>query len=320
MGTLKLEITGVKHTDMTDKTLDTLVDDIYKLMLDKNVDKDVDTLEEIEKFGEAMKDLMKKEFIPSERNYSSRSGLRLSSIGKTDLQQWFASNKFTGEKLLPKTLIKFMYGHMIEEFLLMLVRMSGHEVTDEQKQVSIKGITGHMDCKIDGVVIDVKSTTNFGIKKFQDGTLAANDSFGYIDQCKAYAHAEGETKFGWLAMDKQNGTLSTLVYDMNDKEHPMYDYYKEDIEERVAYVKQCVAKVDRPSRCDSPVEDGKSGNLKLPTICSYCKYKTHCYPEVRGFYTGSGPKFLTTVVKPPKNRAGHVQPEINLDKGEVDYG
>jgi hypothetical protein len=302
-----------------EKTLDTLVEDIYTLMQNKNTAKGVDTSKEIERFGEAMKDLMKKEFLPSDRNYGN-GNLRLSAIGKPDLQQWFATNKYTGEKIQPKTLIKFMYGHMIEEFLLMLVRLSGHEVTDEQKKVSVGGIDGHMDCKIDGTVIDVKSTTNFGIKKFQDRTLASNDSFGYVDQCKAYAHAEGDTKFGWLAMDKQNGTLSVLTYDLADKDDPMYEFYSSDIEERVKHVKQCVVKEDRPFRCDSPVEDGKSGNLKLPTICSYCKYKRHCYPEVRGFYTGSGPKFLTTVVNAPKNRAGVQQPEINLDKGEVDYG
>ena len=300
-------------------TLDTLVDDIYQLMKDKNVAEGVSAEDEINKFCEAMKDLMRKEFLPSNRRFDNRK-LRLSAIGKQELQQWFGAKGFSGEKFLPKTLIKFMYGHMIEEFLLMLVRMSGHEVTDEQKEVSVGGVKGHMDCKIDGVVIDVKSTTKFGIKDYQDRSLAANDGFGYIDQAKAYAHAEGETKFGWLAMDKQNGTLATLVYDLEDKTDPMYEFYSGDIEERVEHIKKSVGQEERPSRCFSPVEDGKSGNLKLSTICSYCKYKIHCYPEVRGFYTGSGPKFLTTVVKVPKNKFGKPHPEINLDKGIVDYG
>ncbi len=303
------------------KTLDTLVDDLYQLMKDKNVAKGVNASVEIEKFGEAMKDLMKDEFLPGERKYGSGSngGLRLSAIGKPELQQWYGARRFSGEKIQPQTLIKFMYGHMIEEFLLMLVRMSGHEVTDEQKEVKVGGIKGHMDCKIDGTVIDVKSTTNFGIKKFKDGSLAANDSFGYIDQAKAYAHAEGDRKFGWLAMDKMSGALATLVYDLDDVDHPQYANYSGDIEERVEHVKKSVEQEDRPSRCASPVEDGKSGNLKLSTICSYCKYKRHCYPEVRGFYTGSGPKFLTTVVKPPMNKFRKPHPEIDLDKGEVSY-
>ena len=47
-----------------------------------------------------------------------------------------------------------------------------------------------MDCKIDGIVTDVKSASSFGFKKFKDGQLGlVDDPFGYIDQIKAYAHA-----------------------------------------------------------------------------------------------------------------------------------
>jgi hypothetical protein len=277
-------------------------------MKQKNVAKGVDVNAEIDKFGESMKDLMKKEFLPSQRGYDGGRKLRLSAIGKPDLQQWYSVNNYTGEKLQPQTLIKFMYGHMIEEFLLMLVRLTGHEVTDEQKQVSVGGVKGHMDCKIDGTVVDVKSTTSFGMKKFKDGTLAMSDDFGYVDQIKAYAHAEGDRKWAWLAMDKQNGTLAVLEYDLDDTSHPMYKYYSADIEERVAHVKKSVGQEDRPSPCSYPVPDGKSGNLKLSTMCSYCQYKEHCYTNLRAFAYSTGPKFLTQVSNLPK------VPEINLNK------
>ena len=285
---------------MTD-TLDTLVDDIYMLMQNKNSAKGVDVEGEIEKFGENMKQLMRKEFLPGIGNFAGRGGLRLSSIGKPELQQWYSVNKFSGEKIKPATLIKFMYGHLIEEMLLLFVALSGHEVTDQQKKCNVGGISGHMDCKIDGVVVDVKSTTNYGIKKFQDGTLAADDNFGYIDQIKAYAHSEGERKWAWLAMDKQNGTLAVLKYDLDDTSHPMYNNYSGDIEERVAHVKKSVGGEVKPERCEgsSPVPDGKSGNLKLPTICSYCQYKEHCHPDLRTFIYSTGPRFLTKVVKKP---------------------
>lgn len=188
----------------------------------------------------------------------------------------------------------------------MLVRMTGHEVTDEQKEVSVGGVKGHMDCKIDGVVTDIKSTTPFGIKKFKDGTLAMDDDFGYVDQAKAYAHAEGDTKFAWLAMDKQNGTLAVLQYDLEDTSHPMHKYYSGDIEERISHVKKSVKQEDRPAPCSTPVPDGRSGNVKLSTMCSYCRYKKHCYPELRAFAYSTGPKFLTEVNNPPR------VPEISL--------
>ena len=265
-----------------EKNMDTLVEDIYPLMVNRNTGDGVDVEEEIDKFGEAMKDIMRKEFLPGGRRDGRK--LRLSSVGKNDLIQWFAYNGYRGERIKPHTLIKFMYGHMIEEMLLFLVRLTGHDVTDEQKEVSVGGVKGHMDCKIDGIVTDVKSTTKYGLMKFKDGTLAANHDFGYVDQIKAYAHAEGD--------------------------------FSGDIEERIEHVKKSVKQEDRPSRCYSPEEDGKSGNLKLCTTCSYCQYKRICYPEVRAFFTGSGPKFLTTVVNVPKNRKGVPHPEINLDEQE----
>ena len=45
------------------KNIHTLVTDIYNLMMSKRAPKEVDVEAEIEKFGEAMKDLMRKEFV-----------------------------------------------------------------------------------------------------------------------------------------------------------------------------------------------------------------------------------------------------------------
>ena len=298
---------------MGTNTLDTLVSDVYKLMKDKNSAKGVDTEAEIEKFGEAMKDLMRKEFVPSVENFSNRSGLRLSAVGKPLRQQWMGTKGYTKEKIEPKTLIKFMYGHVIEEMLLLFVRLSGHEVTDEQKLLEVGGIKGSMDCKIDGVVVDVKSTTKFGITKFQKGSLAADDTFGYIDQIKAYAHAEGDRKWAWLAMDRDSGTLAICKYDLDDTEHPYHSMYSESIVDRVKEVKEAVASDEMPEPCSHPVPDGVSGNMKLSTMCGYCPFKKHCYPEMRAFVTGSGVKFMTTVVNRPKYKNGTLCTEIDLN-------
>jgi hypothetical protein len=281
------------------KDIKTLVQDIYDLMEKRNTPDGVDVDAEIERFGESMKDLMKKEFLPS--SYSGRK-LRLSAIGKPDRQLWYSYNGYTGEKLLPHNFIKFMYGHMIEEMLLFFTRMAGHNVEGEQKECVVEGIKGHMDARIDGRLIDVKSTSSYSFKKFKDGTLAEDDPFGYVAQLKAYAHSEGDDKYGWLAIDKQNGHLCYLEYDNNTK-HPKIDY---SIAERVNHVKDMVKSEEPPERCYDPVEDGKSGNMKLPVGCSYCGYKKHCYPDLRGFAYSTGVRFLTKVVNEPK------VPEIDL--------
>ena len=292
-----------------DKQITTLIDDIYKLMKDRNTPKGVDVDAEIDRFGEAMKDLMKKEFKPA--TYRDRRKLRLSAIGKKDRQLWYSANGYTQEKIAPHTYIKFMYGHMLEEFILFLTRLSGHTVEDEQKACEVEGVRGSMDARIDGRLVDFKSTSTYGFKKFKDATLAFDDPFGYVAQLKAYAHSEGDTKYGWIAIDKQNGHLCYLEYDEEDIKAPVHSVISYDIAERVRHVKKLVELPEPPGLCYEPVDDGKSGNKKLTTGCSYCGYKRHCYPSLRGFLYSTGIRFLTDVKNEPK-----VQ-EINL---ETSYG
>ena len=280
------------------KTTNNVVQHIYALMDSKEADPSVDVEAEIEKFGEGVKALMRTEFGRKKREDNRR--LRLSNIGRTDKYLWNHFNGTEGEKIQPHTYVKFMYGHLIEEMLLFLTRMSGHSVTDEQKVCNVEGIVGHMDCKIDGVVTDVKSASSFGFKKFKDGSLAFDDPFGYIDQIKAYAYSEGETEFGWLAMDKANGHLTYLKYDLKDTQAPVYEVLKTPITERVAHVKKLVEQPEPAEWCYQPVPDGKSGNSKLSIGCSYCQFKDHCYPELRVFNYSYGPKFLVEVVNEPR--------------------
>jgi|TARA_B100000282_G_scaffold146081_1_gene105100 hypothetical protein len=285
---------------MSKRTTETLVRDIYNLMISREAPEDVNVDEEIDRFGEAVKALMKKEFS-DDRIKDNKRKLRLSSIGRTDKYLWNSFHKTKSENILPHTYIKFMYGHLIEELLLFFTRMSGHEVTDEQKVCEVEGVIGHMDCKIDGVVTDVKSASSYGFKKFKEGTLAFDDPFGYIDQIKAYAHSEGERKFGWLAMDKTNGHLTYLKYDLDDKKSSVFNFLnKESIVDRVKHVKKMIKRKEPKKLCYEPIPDGKSGNLKLAIGCSYCQFKRHCYPELRIFNYAYAPKFLVKVVNEPR--------------------
>jgi len=259
----------------------------------------VDAEAEIENFGEAVKDLMRKEF--TDRGGFDARKLRMSNIGRDDRYLWnHYNNVGPKEPMQPHNLVKFLYGHLIEEMLLLLVRLSGHTVSHEQAQAEVEGIVGSMDCKIDGVLTDVKSTSSFGFKKFKDATLAFDDPFGYIDQIKGYAKSEGDTQVGWLAMDKQNGHLAYLKYDLEDTQAPVYEVLKEDIVDRIIHVKEVVEQPEPPEFCNEPVPDGKSGNMKLPIGCSYCHFKHACYPNLRTFLYSTGPRFLTEVANEPK--------------------
>ena len=103
-----------------------------------------------------------------------------------------------------------------------------------------------------------------------------------------------------MAMDKVNGHLAFLKYDLEDEESPAYPVLKKDIEERIIHVKEMVKQEEPPELCHATVPDGKSGNMKLAMGCSYCHFKHACYPKLRTFLYSGGPRYLTEVVNEPK--------------------
>ena len=276
---------------------DTLVDDIYRMIDTKEIPDGVPIEQVINDFGENVKQILRNNI--TESKFDKRK-LRMSNIGKKDRQLWYSYNGYKGEELMPHTRIKFLYGHLIEEMVLALTKLAGHDVTHEQKQVEVQGIKGSMDCKIDGVLTDVKSASPYGFKKFKDGSLINDDPFGYVDQIKGYAHAENTTDVGWLVMDKTNGHLTYLKYDMADESQWYWtklNFFS--IVDRIKAIKNIVKLSKPPKRCYEPIPDGKSGNMKLPVGCSYCAYKYDCWDGLRTFVYANGPRYLVEVENLP---------------------
>jgi hypothetical protein len=178
------------------KTLDTLVEDIYNkigvLADGEHMELDEAT---IDKFGESMKEALYNWSHPAPRGNTT---LRMSNVGRKERQLWYdMKTEGTPEKIPPPLFIKFLYGHLLEEVVLLLVKLAGHEVTGEQKEITVSGIKGHIDCLIDGEVVDIKTASGFAFKKFKDGTLAENDAFGYMAQLAGYEEAEGTSNGGF---------------------------------------------------------------------------------------------------------------------------
>jgi hypothetical protein len=222
----------------------------------------------------------------------------MSNIGKGARQLWYDKHFGRGEELEGHTLIKFMYGDIIEALVLFLAKLSGHEVKDQQAEVNLKGIKGHIDAEIDGVVVDVKSASTYSFKKFKDGSLVDNDPFGYIEQISGYAKARG-TDGAFLAVDKQNGHLAYLPFDKSE-----LDVF--DVEGRIDYIREAVDQAEPPERCHSDEEYGKSGNRALGVNCSYCPHAKRCWADANGgiglrtFLYSTGPVFMTNVAVEPK--------------------
>jgi len=283
---------------MKKKTLDTLVQDIYDKLDTLTEGKSLNVSEETaDAFGEAMKKAL---LHWSAEHPVDKPTLRMSNVGKPNRQLWYdmksenKKNNFTAPVQL-----RFLYGHILEEVVLFLARLAGHEVTDEQKEIKVSGIKGHMDCKIDGEVIDIKTASGFAFKKFKDGTLPDDDPFGYMAQIAGYEEAEGTQHGGFLTLNKESGELALFRPQELDKPN---------IKQRIKTLKAQIKKDTPPELCYNPVPDGKSGNMKIARGCTWCRHKFVCHSDsndgegLRVFKYSKKLEYLTNVVKLPRVR------------------
>ncbi len=278
------------------KTLDTLVQDIYDKLDTLTEGKSLDVSEETATaFGEAMKKAL---LHWSAEHPVDKPTLRMSNVGKPNRQLWYdmksenKKNNFTAP-----VQIRFLYGHILEEVVLFLARLAGHEVTDEQKEITVSGIKGHMDCKIDGEVVDIKTASGFAFKKFKEGTLPDDDPFGYMAQIAGYEEAEGTEHGGFLTLNKESGELALFRPQELDKPN---------IKQRIKTLKAQIKKDTPPELCYNPVPDGKAGNMKIARGCTWCRHKFVCHSDsndgegLRVFKYSKKLEYLTNVVKLPR--------------------
>jgi len=96
--------------------------------------------------------------------------------------------------------------------------ISGHKVTDQQKEVEVEGVIGHQDSMIDGILVDCKSASTASFQKFKNNNLLEDDPFGYIAQISAYAEANGVDEAAFLAIDKSTGEnmLNSCTFNGDD--------------------------------------------------------------------------------------------------------
>lgn len=272
--------------------IDTLVDDINEFLVKGSTEP---TTGLSEKYGKLFAELLESRSQASSK--VKRGTLRMSNIGRPcERQLYYEVNGEEGEPLPPEAHLKFMYGDVLELLMLFLAEASGHDVQGTQDEQEIEGIKGHRDAVIDGTIVDVKSASTFSFRKFEEGTLAENDSFGYIDQLQSYLYAgqaddkvTDKDRGAFLVVDK---TLGHICLDIHERKNVPYDKI-------FRHKKDVVSRTEIPDRGFEPVPDGKSGNEKLATNCSYCQFKRSCYPGLRTFLYSNGPTFLTKVVREP---------------------
>ena len=278
---------------MGSKSIETLVKDIQEV-LEKGVPEVPNEI--AEEFGRNMMNLL----ISRMSNREDKTGLRMSNIGTPcDRKLWLQINRGEDkEKFDASSILKFFYGDLIEETLLALAQLAGHSVTGRQSELRIGSIVGHRDAVVDGVTVDVKSASSFSFNKFRTGSLRSDDPFGYVDQLQSYIEAGRDDELvtdkfrgAFLVADKVLGHITLDVHEL-DRSRSLIDEFKNK--------EAMVAGYMEPARTYNPVPHGSSGNMKLPTFCSYCNVKKLCHPNVRTFQYSGGPVFLTTVKKMPE--------------------
>jgi len=268
-----------------------IVDDVYEVL--KNPPEISD--EWTQELGIRMAMVLKNALRPHEVSYKPR----MSSMGRGDRYIYYSTRPTPKEELGGDTLLKFAYGHLIEELLLGLVKLAGHTVSNEQEELDLHGIKGHLDALIDGELIDVKSASSYSFAKFKDGRLyeEGSDPFGYIEQLNAYAQAGGYKPAGWLVMDKQLGKLCFAK---------AQSFREPDMAQRAIEINAIADSDIVPDRCDTDKPFQKAGNRILKPVCSYCQFKQTCWADCNGghglrvFAYSDGPKYLTHVAKLPK--------------------
>lgn len=273
------------------KTIQTLIEDIYALFEKEQVV----SREDVEAFGKNVAEIIG-------RRLSEKKGgtyLRLSNLGeKCDRKQWLkVHHPELAEPMHGSAHLKFMLGDLFEATILFLARVAGHKVEGEQQEVSLYGVPGHRDAVIDGNLVDAKSASSFAFQKFANHLTEEQDDFGYIRQLTGYLE---EAQNDPLVTNKDSAfflvgdkTLGKLVLD----EHKRADT---DWESLVKRKQAMLESPDLPPRAYEDIPEGKSGNRKLGTACSYCEMKNACWPNLQKYNYAKGPVYLTKVARVPK--------------------
>lgn len=258
-----------------------LAEDIYKYLESYSEISE----ESAQELADALKDV-----ITQKLQKYRKPSLSMSSIGKAPRKIYMDINnpvKPNGQARL-----KFLYGDIIETLVLWLVKQSGHTVTDQQKSVEFEGITGSIDAIIDGVLCDVKSCSSHSFKKFRDGTLPGQDSFGYLAQISGYRTClnSAENPF-FLAVDKVTGDITQYYPD------PEFD-----LPELSAVVKKAKGALEKMPEepCAKPVAFGRSGNEVVATCCKHCPHLFKCFPNAKEYKYSTGSEYFTKIVKEPR--------------------
>lgn len=212
------------------------------------------------------------------------------------------------EKIGPQAKFKFMYGDMLESIAVPLLKATGRVITGvderlERKFTDASGytwtISGRTDVVVDDCVVDIKSMSGISYRMYTTKGIPGADTFGYRWQLHTYNWLRNKANdSGLLGINKENGAVDFIRNETT---------VLAQVETRLqAIASSIVSQSHVPSGLpDEP--EGASGNRKVSSVCSYCKYKEECWRGANGgaglrlfLYAGNKPVYLTEVKREPK--------------------
>jgi hypothetical protein len=243
------------------KTINTVVQDVYDLMEDKNINGDLKKI--ADRVGEEVSTALVDALTPRDRD----TGLRMSGIGRCERAQWYGIKGHEPEPISGQVYLTFLQGHILEAVLLGLVELSGHKVTGQQGKHTVEGIKGSQDCEIDGELVDVKTASAWSYdNKFKEDGIK-DDAFGYIKQLSAYGKTKGRDKGYFLAFNKNKSTLKLCEQEL-----------EQDVDKFIVQLKDKMDSDTPPMRlANATTVNKRTGEEKLCMNCAFCGHKDVCY-------------------------------------------
>lgn len=279
-----------------------LINDIYGLLEDPSYEVSEDNLEV---FLENLGDLIRESFGGRQRRSKDKENkLYASTYGLPPRRLWYTVNAPKEQKKLKGSdQIRFLYGNILEELVLLFAKEAGHTVTEEQARVNVNGVSGKIDARIDGMLTDIKSASGFSFKKFKEGEFLTggelSDPFAYKYQLGLYVDHDKDQEGAFVVINKENGELCSVILDNN------YDI--PDVHLKIEQAKIVIERDFPPEeKCYQDEPSGKSGNRILNKICSFCDFKEVCWKdsnEGKGLIPhtyASGPVYFSVLKRFPK--------------------
>lgn len=251
-----------------------IADAIYRYLSAQERRLDYELLHEV---GQQAAAIFERQFM-REDTEATPGTLRLSVVGRCARQLAYAYHGFEkqGKTTDARAKLTFWAGDLAELTILMLAKLAGCQLRftfQEQQTVewNVNGhiVRGHPDALLetsdgDTLVVEVKSMSSFGYKRFEAGQIDES----YLAQLTAYCDALKRPRGLFVAYNKDANVLAERIIHVD----PI-------LVRRLRMQSLAVLTSTRdelPGRPYAPDERGM-----LPFQCLYCAYWGHCWPHAQ---------------------------------------